>query len=158
MVESALSFAEVFADRFWSFLCWASWNPLWAGLFGGLFALMGAVIGGKFVLQSVKTQREVDRRAAGRALSAELEMNLAAVASLTISGRAKPLDYLTYQPPLMRAVLDDRLTLFSELLSPSEFQALVSLYARASASYSLLDDIRQRSQPFTPGQWTSSAN
>ena len=73
-------------------------EPLWAGIFSGLFALLGAVIGGKFVLRSMKIQRSLDQLAAGRALSTELEMNLTAMATLAIVGRANPLEYLTPRP------------------------------------------------------------
>ncbi len=151
---SIFTTAEIAAVRFWKLLCWISWNPLWAGIFSGLFALLGAVIGGKFVLRSMKIQRSLDQLAAGRALSTELEMNLTAMATLAIVGRANPLDYLEFAPALQRTVVDDRLTLLSELLSPPEFQALVALYARASASFSLLTVIQRRAQPFTAGAVT----
>lgn len=137
--------------RVWEFLRWASWNPLWAGIFSGVFALMGAVIGGRYVLRSIEAQRRLDRLAAGRALSIELDLNLAATASLAIAGRTKPLDYLTFSPVLMLNVFDTRLTLFSALLGPAEFRALVSLYARASSSFSLLEIMHARQQAFTAG-------
>jgi hypothetical protein len=70
---------------------------------------------------------------------------------LAIAGRTNPLDYLEFAPTLQRTVVDDRLTFLSELLSPPEFRALMGLYARASASFSLLTVIQRRAQPFMAG-------
>jgi hypothetical protein len=36
-------------------------------VFGGVFALLGAIIGGRYVLRSMEEQRQRDRLAAGRA-------------------------------------------------------------------------------------------
>jgi hypothetical protein len=139
----------------WGWLCRVSWNPLFGailgGIFGGVFALLGAIIGGRYVLQSIEEQRRHDRLAAGRALSSELENNLASVVTLSIAGRNKPRDYLTFRPSFSRRVFDDRLTLLSELLGPSEFFSLTSLYARAAASFLLLEVQADRGADFTPG-------
>lgn len=113
------------AVEFWAWLRWVSWNPLFGailgGIFGGVFALLGAIIGGRYVLRSIEEQQRHDRLAAGRALSTELENNLASAVTQAIAGRNKPRDYLTFRPSISRRVLDDWLTLLSELLAPSEF-------------------------------------
>jgi hypothetical protein len=143
------------AGQFWGWLCRVSWNPLFGailgGIFGGVFALLGAIIGGRYVLRSIEEQRRHDRLAAGRALSSELENNFASAVTLAIAGRNKPQDYLTFRPSLSRRVLDDRLALLSELLPPSEFFNLTSLYARATAAFSLLEFQAHRGADFTPG-------
>jgi hypothetical protein len=43
------------------------------------------------------------------------------------------------------------LPLFSELLAPAQFQALVGLYAKAAATFTLLEGQASRATPFTPG-------
>ena len=138
-----------------SWLCRVSWNPLFGSVLGsffaGLFALLGAIIGGRYVLRSIDDQRKRERLAAGRAVSAELELNLAGTATLAVAGRAQPLGYLVSRPKLLRTAFDDRLTLMSELLKPSEFFSLASLYAQASASFALLETQAQRGVEFTPG-------
>jgi hypothetical protein len=143
------------AVEFWAWLCRVSWNPLFGailgGVFGGVFALLGAIIGGRYVLRSMEEQRQRDRLAAGRALSAELELNVVAAATLVMAGRDKPRDYLVVRPSMSRTALDDRLTLLSELLTPSEFIKLSALYARAWMSFSLLESQARRGADFTPG-------
>ncbi len=140
---------------FWPCLYRLSWNPLIGGVlsafFAGVFALFGAIIGGRYVLRSMADQRRFERLAAGRALSAELELNVAGAAALAIAGKSKPMDYLVTRPPLLRAAFDQRLTLISELLEPIHFISLASLYARAGASFSLLETQARRGVPFTPG-------
>ena len=74
----------------------------------------------------MKEQRRLDGLAAGRALSAELELNVTSAVALVVGGRNKPRDYLTFRPPFSRQVFDDRLTLLSELLTPSDFRSLIS--------------------------------
>ncbi len=143
------------ASELWTLVQRASWNPLCGaiigGIFGGIFALIGAIIGGRYVLRSVAEARRFDRLAAGRALSVELDLNVASTATLSAVGRAKTEDYLTFRPLLIRAVFDSRLALFSELLSAPQFYSLVSLYARASASFSLLETEAKRGAPFSRG-------
>lgn len=139
------------AVEFWEFLCRTSWNPIFGAIVSALAALAGAYIGGHYVLRAMEKARERDRFAAGRALSAELELNFQATVTLAIGGREDPDSYLTFRPPLARRVFDDRLTALSELLMPSEFRSLVALYAGASASFLLLETQAQRRAPFTPG-------
>lgn len=127
------------------------WNVLLGPILGIFAALIGAIIGGRYVLRTMEVQRNLDRLAAGRALSAELELNIVATATLAIAGYQKPHDYLLVRPPLMRAAFDDRLTLLSELLSPAAFLSLVSLYARAALSFSLLETQAGRGAEFTTG-------
>jgi hypothetical protein len=80
-------------------------DPRWN--FGGIFALLGAIIGARYVLRSIEEQRRRDRLAAGRALSAELELNIANVVALVVAGRNKPRDYLMLRPSLSRRAFDD---------------------------------------------------
>jgi len=131
-----------------------SWNPFFgailASISGGAFALLGAVIGGRYVIQSMMVQRHLDRIAAGRALSAELQLNLATAVALATSGRTNPRDYLVFRPPLHRSAFDDRLALLSELLTPHEFFQSASVYARASASFLELEGEALRGAEFTP--------
>lgn len=141
--------------EFWAWLCRVSWNPLFGailgGIFGGIFALIGAIIGGRYVLRSMEEQRRRDKLATGRALSAELELNIASAVTLVAAGRNKPRDYLIFRPSLSRRVFDDRLSLLSELLTPAEFLSLTSMYAKAAASFLLLETEASRGAEFTPG-------
>jgi hypothetical protein len=114
---SDFHYITLLAVEFLTWLCRASWNPL----FGGVCALFGAIFGGRYVLRSMEEQRRRDRLAAGRALSAELELNVHTAATLVIAGRDKPRDYLTVRPSMSRTALDERLTFLSDLLTPSEF-------------------------------------
>ena len=152
---SDFHYITLFAVEFWAWLCRVSWNPLFeailGGIFGGVFALVGAIIGGRYVLRSMKEQRRLDGLAAGRALSAELELNVTSAVALVVGGRNKPRDYLTFRPPFSRQVFDDRLTLLSELLTPSDFRSLTSVYAAATASFLLLEVQARRGEEFTPG-------
>jgi hypothetical protein len=152
---SDLHYVASLGVEFWTWLCRVSWNPLFGailgGIFGGIFALLGAIIGGRYVLRSMDEQRRRDRLAAGRALSAELELNIASAVTLVVAGRNKPRDYLIWRPSFSRRVFDDRLTLLSELLTPSEFLSLTSIYATAAASFLLLEAQARRGVEFTPG-------
>src|SRR5208337_231005 len=104
------------------FLGWLSWNPLLSSIVGGgLFALIGALIGGKYVLRSLAKERKRECQAAGRAFSAELEQNVWACVALAAAGRSQPLHYLEWHPTLSRAVFDGKLTQLSELLRPPQF-------------------------------------
>ena len=82
---------------------------------------------------------------------------MVAAATLVIAGRDNPRDYLVVRPSMSRTALDDRLTLLSELLPPSEFINLCSLYARAWLSFSLLESQARRGADFTPGAATKFA-
>ncbi len=152
---SDFHYIALFAVEFWAWLCRVSWNPLFGailgGIFGGVFALLGAIMGGRYVLRSMEEQRRRDRLAAGRALSAEIELNFASTVSLVVAGRNKPRDYIMFRPSLSRRVFDDRLTLLSELLTPSEFLSLFSMYATAAASFVLLEAQARRGAEFTTG-------
>jgi hypothetical protein len=143
------------AAECWAWLCRESWNPflgaIFAGIFGGVFALYGARIGGCYVLRSLEEQRRRDRIAAGRALSSELENNITSAAALAAAGIDAPRAYLTFRPSFSRLVLDDRLTLLSELLTTSEFFTLTSTYATAQASFELLEMQARRDKDFTMG-------
>jgi hypothetical protein len=99
----------------------------------------------------MEEERRRERLAAGRALSAELEFNLASTVTLVIAGRDKPRDYLVWRPPFSRRVFDDRLALLSELLTPTEFFSLSSRYSTAAASFSLLEAQANREAEFTIG-------
>src|SRR2546428_278190 len=80
--------------RVWQFLERETWNPLLGGMIGGL---VGAFIGGRYVLLAPARERELDKIAAGRALSAELEQNVVAAVAI-VAGRSKPLDYIVWRP------------------------------------------------------------
>jgi hypothetical protein len=154
-IGSDLHYIALIGAEFWAWLYRVSWNPLFGaifgGIYGGVFALLGAIVGGRYVLRSMEEQRRRDRLAAGRALSAELELNSASAVTLVVAGRKRPRDYLTWRPLLSRRAFDDRLTLLSELLAPSEFLSVTSVYARAAASFSLLEAEARRGGEFTPG-------
>lgn len=152
---SNFRYIALLAVELWAWLCRVSWNPLFgailAGIFGGVFALLGAIIGGRYVLRSMDEQRRRDRLAAGRAVSTELEFNLASAVTLVVAGQNKPRDYLVWRPTFSRRVFDDRLSLLSELLTPTEFFSLSSTYATATASFLLLEAQARRGAEFTTG-------
>ena len=135
----------------WAFLKWASWNPLLTSVVGGgMFALLGAIIGGRYLLHAQRAERKLERLAAARALSVELELNTKSTATLAIAGNTNPRDYLIVRPALSRAVFDQRLALLSEFLAPQEFQALAGLYARAAMSFALLETSARDTHDMTP--------
>lgn len=117
---------------------------------GGTFALLGAVIGGRYVLHAAREERQRTRVAAARALSAELELNTIGTARLAVAGRLNPQDYLVFHPTLLRTVFDQQLILMSELLTPLEFQSLMGLYVRAASSFALLETLAGASREMTP--------